>query len=80
MTTTVQKWGNSLALRIPSSLAKDVNLHQGSVVEVAVVEGKMVVKPKGQRRYSLPRMLKGVKKGNLHTEHDWGKALGREAW
>lgn len=80
MTTTVQKWGNSLALRIPSSLAKDVHLHQGSVVEVAVVEGKMVVKPKGKQRYSLSQMLKRIKKGNLHTEHNWGKGLGRESW
>lgn len=79
MNATVQKWGNSLALRIPSSLAKDVHLHQGSVVEVAVVEGKMVVKPMGERKYSLSRMLKGIKKGNLHTEQSWGASAGREA-
>lgn len=78
MNATVQKWGNSLALRIPSSLAKDVHLHQGSVVEVAVVEGKMVVEPKGERRYSLSHMLKGIKKNNLHAEQEWGTA-GRES-
>jgi antitoxin MazE len=80
MTTTVQKWGNSLALRIPSSVAKDVRLRQGSVVDVAIVEGRMVVKPKGRQKYSLGRMLKGVKKRNLHTEHLAGNPKGREAW
>jgi len=80
MDATVQKWGNSLALRIPSSLAKDVDLHQGSVVEVAVVEGKMVVKPKKQRKLSLAQMLKGVTKENRHSEQDWGRAVGKEAW
>lgn len=80
MNATVQKWGNSLALRIPSSLAKDVHLHQGSVVDIAVVEGRMVVKPKGQRNYALSQMLKGIRKDNLHAEQDWGGASGREAW
>ena len=80
MNATVQKWGNSLALRLPSSLAKDVHLHQGSVVEVAVVGGKMVVKPKRQRKYSLAQFLKGVTKNNRHSEHDWGEAIGQETW
>lgn len=80
MTTIVQKWGNSLALRIPSALAKDVHLHQGSMVEVAVVEGKMVVEPKGQSRLSLPRLLKRITKSNRHSEQDWGRAAGQEIW
>ncbi|MBI5241528.1 MAG: AbrB/MazE/SpoVT family DNA-binding domain-containing protein [Elusimicrobia bacterium] len=79
MTTTIQKWGNSLALRIPSSLAKDIHLHQGSVVDMAVVEGKMVLKPKGERKYSLSQMLKGITKTNRHSEQDWGGPIGKEA-
>ena len=79
MTTTIQKWGNSLALRIPSSLAKDIHLHQGSVVDMAVVEGKMVLKPKRERKYSLSQMLKGITKTNRHSEHEWGGPVGKEA-
>jgi antitoxin MazE len=79
MTTTVQKWGNSLALRIPSSLAKDIHLRRGSVVEVAVVDGNMVLKPKGKRRFSLSQLLKGVSRENLHSEQDWGGAAGQES-
>jgi len=80
MNATVQKWGNSLALRIPRALAIDVHLHQGTVVELAVVEGKMVVKPKRQRKYSLSQLLKGITKNNRHSEHDWGHAVGQETW
>lgn len=80
MNTTVQKWGNSLALRIPSSLAKDIHLRQGSVVEVAVMEGKMVVNPKGRRKYLLSQLLRGVTKNNRHSEVDWGSATGQEIW
>jgi len=80
MTGTIQKWGNSLALRIPSSLAKDARLAQGAVVELALVDGQLVVKPKARRRYSLTQLLKGVRRDNLHGEHDWGAPKGRESW
>lgn len=78
MNATVQKWGNSLALRIPSSVAKDINLRQGSSVEVAVEGGKMIVKPTKKRKLSLAELLKGVTKENRHTELSWGAPLGRE--
>ena len=80
MNATVQKWGNSLALRIPKSLAKDVDLHQGSVVELEVKEGEMHVKPKKERKVSLASMLKGITKENIHSEYDWGRAKGKEVW
>lgn len=80
MTTTVQKWGNSLALRIPSGLAKDVHLRPGAVVDVAVAEGKIVVNPRNRREYSLSELLKGVKKSNRHAEVGWSRAVGREVW
>ena len=79
MTTTIQKWGNSLALRIPSSLAKDIHLHRGSAVDLTVVEGKIILKPKGQRTYTLAQMLTGITKTNRHAEHDWGEPIGKEA-
>ena len=80
MNATVQKWGNSLALRIPKTLAEDVDLHQGSVVELEAVEGKMVVKPKKERKLSLRQMVKRITKKNLHAETDWGRPMGKEIW
>lgn len=80
MDAAVQKWGNSLALRIPSALAKEVRLRPGSLVDLAVVEGKMIVTPKGERRYSLDTLLKGVTEKNRHAEADWGGPAGRETW
>jgi antitoxin MazE len=80
MNATVQKWGNSLALRIPKSLAKDVDLHQGSVVELDVVKGDMVVKPKRERKLSLRQLVKRIAKKNLHAGTDWGRPIGKEVW
>lgn len=80
MNATVQKWGNSLALRIPSAVAKDIQLRQGSEIELTVENGRMIVKPAKKRKPSLARLLKGVTKENSHPEQDWGAPLGREAW
>ena len=80
MNATVQKWGNSLALRIPSSVAKDIQLRQGSAVEVVVEGGKMIIKPAKKRKASLSHLLKGVTKDNRHAEQDWGAPIGREIW
>lgn len=80
MNATVQKWGNSLALRIPSSVAKDIHLRQGSAVELAVENGAIVVKPAKKGKLSLSRMLADVTKTNRHTEQDWGAPVGREIW
>ncbi|MBI2174794.1 MAG: AbrB/MazE/SpoVT family DNA-binding domain-containing protein [Candidatus Omnitrophica bacterium] len=80
MNTTVQKWGNSLALRIPRLVAKDSHLHQGSVVEITLVAGKIVVKPRRERHYTLTQLLRGVTKRNRHAEFDWGGRVGQEAW
>ncbi|MBI4596824.1 MAG: AbrB/MazE/SpoVT family DNA-binding domain-containing protein [Candidatus Omnitrophica bacterium] len=80
MDTTVQKWGNSLALRIPQSVARDIRLHQGSVVDIVLVAGKLVVKPRRQRHYALSKLLKEVTKRNRHAELDWGGQVGQEMW
>ena len=80
MNTTVQKWGNSLAVRIPRSVAKDSHLHQGSVVDIALIGGKIVVKPRRQLPYTLAQLLKGVTPRNRHVELDWGGRVGQEAW
>ena len=80
MSTTVQKWGNSLAVRIPRSVARDTRLHQGSIVDIILVAGKIVVKPRRQRRYALAQLLRGVTTRNRHTALDWGERVGREVF
>ncbi|MBI2371918.1 MAG: AbrB/MazE/SpoVT family DNA-binding domain-containing protein [Deltaproteobacteria bacterium] len=80
MRVAVRKWGNSLALRIPKSLASDSEIEQGSLVEVSVVRGKLVVTPVRVPKYSLKQLLSGVRKRHLHGEVDTGAPVGRESW
>lgn len=78
MKVQVQKWGNSLALRIPKSFALETNIENGSTVDVAVQKGALVIKPVIEEKLTLDEMLAGITKENLHAEIDFGKAEGEE--
>ena len=80
MLTKVQKWGNSLALRIPKAFALDAQLENDSVVEVSLVDGKIVIKPVISPKWTLDQLLKGVNNNNIHQETDTGIAIGNENW
>lgn len=80
MLTKVQKWGNSLALRIPKAFALDTQLENDSVVEVSLVDGIIVIKPVVAQPWTLEQLLSGVSKSNMHNETDTGNAAGKEVW
>ena len=79
MVTRVQKWGNSLALRIPRSFAVQAKVAAGTAVDIAVEKGQLVVRPV-QQRYRLRDLLKTVDARNLHKEIRTGRPVGREVW
>ncbi len=80
MQTKIQKWGNSLAIRIPKSFALDINLKQDELVDLSVNEDKIVITPMRGEKYSLEDLLKGVSENNLHGEIDTGSPIGKEIW
>ena len=80
MKTKVQRWGNSLAVRIPKSFAEEVGLMDGSSVELRLVDGGLLVEPAAARPPSLDELLDGVTESNLHAEVDTGPAQGSEVW
>jgi antitoxin MazE len=80
MHAKVQKWGNSLALRIPKAFAVDTQLENDSMVEISVVEGQIIVKPLVKPEWTLEEMLAGINQQNIHNEIDTGSATGNEIW
>jgi len=80
MLTKVQKWGNSLALRIPKAFAVDAQLENDSLVEISIVKGKIIVTPVSAPIWTLDELLAGITKDNLHTEVDTGFSVGKEVW
>ncbi len=80
MITNIQKWGNSLALRIPKALAEDVQVEEGAAVNLAVENGCLLVTPAAKTPGNLRSLLKQVTAENLHGEVDAGTPVGREVW
>lgn len=79
MNTRIAKWGNSLAVRIPGAFAKDLNLKEGTALDVSLVEGGILLRP-SPKEYPLEELVSRITPENTHEETDWGQALGREAW
>jgi antitoxin MazE len=80
MRRRVQRWGNSLALRIPKAFLAETNLDEGSEVDLSLEEGRLIVKPVSAPAYSLDDMLNGISPENLHGETDTGQRTGHEVW
>jgi antitoxin MazE len=76
METRVQKWGNSLALRIPKPLADEIGLKDNSPVQLSLHDRQLVVVPV----LSLEALLACVTEANRHGEDSTGPAVGGEAW
>ena len=80
MVTKIQKWGNSLGLRIPKSFAKEAGVEEGSAVDLSIEGGNLVIKTVRPLRYELGDLLSDIRKDNLHDEISTGQPVGREAW
>ncbi len=80
MKTRVQKWGNSLALRIPRPLAAGANVAAGTSVDIELREGRLIVERTQSPHYDLDDLLAGIDASNLHAEIGTGTRAGREIW
>lgn len=79
-TTRVSKWGNSLGLRLPKAVAREVHLDEGGHrPRVSGQRGHRVIRP-SRPRYSLDELVRRITPKNRHEESDWGGPLGDEVW
>jgi len=78
MRISVQKWGNSLAVRIPKAIAAETDLVDGAVVDLKLVRGKVILAPVRIKKHRLDDLLSGVTNDNLHHEVETGRPVGNE--
>ena len=79
MMTAITKWGNSLALRIPSVFAREISVREGAQVDISVVDGALVVRPLDEdAKYDLDELLSKITEENRHGEVVAGKSIGNE--
>jgi antitoxin MazE len=77
METTVAKWGNSIAIRIPSAFANGLRIKEGTPVIIEVENGMIVIK---RKKYSFDELALKITPENRHEETDWGSPVGKEIW
>ncbi len=80
MQTKIQKWGNSLAVRIPKAFVKEAHVAYGTTVDLSLDNGRIVIDPHPEPEYLLADLLKSVTERNLHGEVDTGAPVGKEVW
>ena len=80
MMTKIQKWGNSLAVRIPKALAEEAGLEQGKPVDLRYEDGELRIKTRRRKRYDLDEMLASVPDDFEPEEWDTGPPVGNEIW
>jgi antitoxin MazE len=80
MRTRVQKWGNSLAVRIPKAFADEIGLDIEQEVELTLSDGKLLLVPVMQPAMTLEALLADITPDNLHAEVDSNKPVGNEMW
>ena len=79
MQTVIQKWGNSLAIRIPKSFAKQTNISNGTEVDLSIKKNKLVISSvQRDNEYDLDYFLAKIDDSNIHSEVDFGKPVGKE--
>jgi antitoxin MazE len=80
MKVAVQRWGNSLAVRIPKAIAVESELTEGAVVDMKLSKGKVVLIRVRDPELTLEQLLSGVTEENIHGEVDFGRPAGKEVW
>lgn len=80
MKTRIQKWGNSLAVRLPKVLTDQIGLHPDVAVDISAVEGRLIITPLTDKLYSLDQFLNQIDETKLHGEVDTGHPIGNEVW
>lgn len=80
MNAMFAKWGNSVALRIPTSIVQELSVFVGKQAKIRVQHGSLVVTPVPGPVYTLDELLDGMTEENLHGEIPTGRPVGNEAW
>ncbi len=78
--TTVSKWGNSLAVRIPQGLARQARISEGDALALTLQRDGSIVLRSTRPRYELSELVSQINPRNRHRETDWGAPVGKEAW
>ncbi len=80
MESKIQKWGNSLGIRIPSSMLKSMGLKSNDIIDISEEDGKIIITRSNKNKISLQDLFDQYKGSNLAKDFEWDEPRGREVW
>jgi antitoxin MazE len=80
MLSRIDRWGNSLGVRIPKEMAEQLALEPKTQVQIVLVDGQILIQPIKKPKYTLQQLLDGLTDDAIHGEVDFGPAVGNEVW
>ncbi len=80
MIQKIDKWGNSLGLRLPKTITERLSLNEGSTLVITIEKESLVLRPQKKYYRSLDELLDQISPKNIHSPLDWGKPQGNEVW
>lgn len=78
--STISKWGNSLAVRIPLAIAKRASLGEGDCVTLDLDQNGGIILRPARRKYQLSELVARITPKNRHPQTEWGQPKGEESW
>jgi len=80
MYTTIQKWGNSQAVRLPKGLLEDAAMRENDRVEIKVENGCIIISRINKKHKTIEERLADYNDDYRGTEWDTGNPRGKEVW
>jgi antitoxin MazE len=80
MEAKLQKWGNSVGVRIPINLLKSVNFKENDIIDIVESDGKIIISKSNKRKISLKKLFEDYHGTEKVEPFDWGEPRGREIW
>lgn len=80
METRIQKWGNSLGVRLSKEIVNKTELREGSCVKVTNKKGSILIERCSYEKPNLENLVRKINPKNIHKETKWSNSLGKEIW
>lgn len=78
MEIKLQKWGNSLGVRVPSNIVKSMNIKINDILDIKQEDSKIIISVPKKKKISLYKEFKKYNEKNLAKEFTWDESAGKE--
>ena len=79
MESVIRKWGNSPALRLPTTILKEAGYQLDQKIDLTVSKGRIIIQPSEKVEYDIDALVSGINPKNAHDEVNFGRPVGKEA-